>query len=103
MDYQEIHQALRDVGLTWASAADAIGCAPSNLMAVAKGATKGGAKSRPVAHRLALLIDKSVIEIFPAIPEYAEPDPMAMRRASVEAARRRLEAAGTPPLDLKSA
>jgi hypothetical protein len=100
VNYHEIHQALKDIGLTWASAAEAIGCAPSNLMMVAKSPVQ---RSRNVARRLAVLLDRDVAEIFPNIPAYAEADPMEQRRAQVDAARQRLCEAGIPPLDLKSA
>lgn len=99
MDYSAIHKAIKDAGLTWATAAEAIGCAPSNLMGVA--ARRGN--SRPVAKRLALLINRDITEIFPDVPAYSEPEPADQRRATVEAARKRLAEAGAAPLNVKSA
>ncbi len=99
MDYTEIHNAVKAVGLTWATAARSIGCSPSNLMGVAK----RRANSRPVAQRLALLIDKPLSEIFPDVPAYAEPAVTELRQASIEAARKRLIDAGLPPLSMKTA
>lgn len=99
MNYAAIHKALKDVGMTWVIAAEAIGCAPSNLMGVAGRRTQ----SRPVAKRLALLINRDISEIFPDVPAYSEPDPADQRRLAVEAARQRLADAGAAPLNVKSA
>ena len=98
MEYKAIHEALKAEGLTWHTAADAIGCAPSNLMAVAK----GDRKSRPVALRLSLLIRRDISEVFPDIASYST-DPELSRSQIVEAARKRLEEAGAPALNVKSA
>jgi hypothetical protein len=85
--------------MTWAIAAEAIGCSPSNLMAVAN----RKAKSREVAKALATLIGHDVKVVFPDIQSYSKPEPKALRAAAVEAARQRLRDASPPALNAKSA
>lgn len=98
MDYNTIHTALKVEGLTWHSAAEAIGCSPSNLMAIAGRKSK----SRAVAKRLAILIRHDVKDVFPDVPSYSN-DPDHDRNANISAARARLAEAGVHPLTTKTA
>ena len=99
MDSQAIHLTLQQSGLTWAAAAEAIGCSPSTLMNIAARRTT----SRKLARQLCLLLGRNVAEVFPDIPRYAEPSRAEMHQAMVRAARERLAAAGAPSRNVKSA
>lgn len=89
MNYSAIHQALKDEGLTWAMAAEAIGCTPHHLMNV----SARRAESRPAAVAMAALIGRDVAEVFPDIPRYRD-DQKAARRARVERAKEQLDSIG---------
>ena len=86
MIYSAIHRALKNEGLTWAIAAEAIGCSPHHLMNV----SARRAESRPAAVALSALIRRDVAEVFPDIPRY-QTDQKAERRARVEQAKVQLQ------------
>ncbi|MDH5184994.1 MAG: hypothetical protein OEX12_14015 [Gammaproteobacteria bacterium] len=89
MDYSAIHQALKDEGLTWAMAAEAIGCSPHHLMNV----SARRAESRPAAVALSALIHLDVAVVFPDVPRY-QVDQKAARKERLAAAKAQLEEAG---------
>lgn len=99
VDYGAIRDALKAEGFTWVVAAEALGCSASNLMAVAR---RDG-KSQRAAQGIAALIKLDVKVVFPDIPEYSQPEPKIQRRSAVEAARKRLQAAGSGVPNVKSA
>ena len=86
MDYLEIKKALNDQGLTWTEAAIAIGCSQSHLCNIAAGRTYG----KPVARKLALLIGKSITEVFPSIESFKE-NPKTASKNRIELARQKIE------------
>lgn len=86
MDSQAINEALQNIGLNLAAAAEAIGCTRSTLSNVV--ARRTG--SRHVALSLALLLGRDVREVFPDVPRYAKPSRSEAHQAMVETARQRL-------------
>lgn len=89
MTYEEIHKALKKKGLTWARAAEAIGCSVTHVM----NTCSGRVESARIAKAVAVLIDKNVLEAFPGKPQYAE-DKEAKNKALVLEAKAKLKAAG---------
>ena len=89
MNYNQIHEALKEKGLSWITAAEAIGCTHQHVMNVCS----RRAESIRVAKSIAVLIDKNVAQVFPDVPRYQE-DKKAARRARLEQARAQLEEAG---------
>ena len=85
MNYSEIHDELKENGLSWTIAAEAIGCSPSHLMNVCD----RRAGSRKVAVAVSALIHKNVETVFPDVPRYTE-DRTAERQTKVKKARARL-------------
>ncbi|MCK5606022.1 helix-turn-helix transcriptional regulator [Candidatus Pacearchaeota archaeon] len=86
MDYLEIKKALNDQGLNWTEAAKAIGCSQSHLCNIARGRTYG----KRVASALALLIGKSITEVFPKIKSFKE-NPKIASQNRIELARQKIE------------
>lgn len=89
MNYEAIHQALKEKGYSWRVAGEAIGCTPQHLMNICARRTE----SQFVAQALAVLIDKSVVEVFPDIPRY-QFNKKTMHDLKVLDAKTRLEKAG---------
>ena len=85
MNYSEIHDELKENGLSWTIAAEAIGCSPSHLMNVCE----RRAGSRKVAIAVSALIHRSVETVFPDVPRYKN-DPTAERQIQLKKAKARL-------------
>lgn len=82
MNYSEIHDELKENGLSWTIAAEAIGCSPSHLMNVCY----RRAGSRKVAVAVSALIHKDVEEVFPDVPRYKK-DRNAERKTKLKKAK----------------
>lgn len=89
MNYKQIHNALKDKGLSWLAAAEAIGCTYQHLLNICA----RRAQSLRVAKAISVLIETPVEEVFPDVPRYQE-DRKAERKMRVDDARARLVEAG---------
>ena len=89
MTYEEIKQELDKQGYNISTAAEVLGKSRTMLTLVAKRKET----SRKVAIALAVLIDRTIEEVFPDKPEYHE-DPLAKRQKKIAAGREKLAAAG---------
>lgn len=89
MNYSQIHKALKDEGLSWAAAGEAIGCTYQHVMNVCARRVE----SPRVAKSIALLIHKDVAEVFPDKPRYLS-DSKTLRQTKIDQAKARLAEAG---------
>lgn len=89
MNYEQIHKALKDEGLSWAAVGEASGCTYQHVMNVCSRRVE----SPRIAKAIALLIHKDVAKVFPDKPRYTE-DKKADRQSKVSDAKARLIEAG---------
>ena len=89
MTYSEIHKALKDNGLTWGAASEAIGCTPVHLMNVCSRRADGAR----VAKAVSVIIDAEVADVFPDKPRYSE-DRGKIKAECISAAKEKLKTAG---------
>lgn len=89
MNYKQIHQALKNQGLSWIAAGEVIGCTHQHIMNVCS----RRAESPRVAKSIAVLINKDVADVFPDVPRYQE-DHKAERQMILNNAKERLAEAG---------
>lgn len=94
MNHNEIKKALRDAGLSFTSLAAATGRNPQNFSAV----SKRDVKSRPTAMIIAAALEKPIEDVFPDIPQYAEPSREQKAKESVDKAKQLIKAAGLSEL-----
>jgi hypothetical protein len=90
MDRKDIGISLRQLGLNWSAAAEAIGCSASHLSGVAGRTTT----SRTVAEKLCTLIGCSIEEVFPDVPHYHAPTTEERRQEMVARAKQILNSEG---------
>ncbi|WP_303908666.1 hypothetical protein [Thiohalomonas denitrificans] len=89
MDHAQITKALARAGHNWTTAAAAIGKSRAAVSRVCNREIK----SRTIALGVCALLDAQPAEIFPDVPEYAQPTPAEMRARRISEGRKKVEAA----------
>jgi hypothetical protein len=89
MNYKQIHDSLKDKGLSWLLAGEVIGCSHQHVMNVCARRVE----SPRVAKSISVLLEKEVSDVFPDIPRYQN-DRKKQRDDKVKLARQKLIDAG---------
>lgn len=90
MNHDEIKKALNDAGLSFTSLAEATGRNPQNFSAV----SRRKVLSRPAAMIIAAALQKPIEQVFPDIPQYAQPSKTSQRKEGIDKAKQLIKAAG---------